>query len=102
MQAVSAARLAEIAPTPTIVQLCQWQEVEAEVDEMWSFVQAKAQQRWLWHAIDRSTGEVLADVLSDHKDTAFVQLKALLEPFGITQFYSDDYAFSLLDDEEKA
>lgn len=89
MSAVNEARLAEIEPTQTIVQLAQWQEVEAEVDEMWSFVQSKAQQRWLWHAIDHNSGEVLAYVLSDHKDTAFVQLKALLEPFGITQFYSD-------------
>lgn len=73
------------------MQLCQWQDVEAEVDEMWSFVESKGQQRWLWHAIDHSTGEVLAYVLSDHKDTAFLELKALLEPFGITQFYSDDW-----------
>lgn len=71
------------------MRLCQWEEVEAEVDEMWSFVQSKAQQRWLWHAIGHNTGHVLAYVLADHKDTAFVQLKALLEPFGITQFYSD-------------
>ena len=85
------ARLAEMEPNQTIVQLAQWQEVEAEVDEMWSFVQSKGQQRWLWHAIDHDTGEVLAYVLSDHKDTAFVQLKALLEPFGITQFYTDDW-----------
>ena len=27
---------------------------------MWSFVQNKPQQRWLWHAIDLSTGVVLA------------------------------------------
>ena len=91
MRAVNEARLAEIEPTQTIVQLCQWQETEAEADEMWSFVQSKEQQRWLWHAIDHHTGEVLAYVLSDHKDTAFVQLKALLEPFGITQFYTDDW-----------
>lgn len=91
MRAINEARLAEIEPTQTIVQLAQWQEVEAEVDEMWSFVQSKGQQRWLWHAIDHDTGEVLAYVLSDHKDSAFVQLKALLEPFGITQFYSDDW-----------
>ena len=24
---------------------------EAEVDEMWSYVGKKANQRWLWHAI---------------------------------------------------
>jgi insertion element IS1 protein InsB len=27
----------------------------AEVDEMWSFVQNKGQQRWVWHAIDPLT-----------------------------------------------
>jgi IS1 family transposase len=91
LSAINEARLAEIEPTQTIIQLCQWQEVEAEVDEMWSFVQSKEQQRWLWHAIDHTTGEVLAYVLSDHKDTAFVQLKTLLEPFGITQFFTDDW-----------
>jgi insertion element IS1 protein InsB len=32
----------------------------AEVDEMWSFVQSKSHQRWLWHAIDPLTGVVLA------------------------------------------
>src|SRR5881296_2560976 len=29
---------------------------DAEVDEMWSFVGSKRQQRWLWHAIDHHTG----------------------------------------------
>ncbi len=58
---------------------------------MWSYVGSKQQQRWLWHAINHDTGEVLAYVLSNHQDQAFVQLKALLEPFGIMQFYTDDW-----------
>jgi insertion element IS1 protein InsB len=58
---------------------------------MWSFVQKKAQQRWLWHAIDHDSGEILAYVLAPHEDAAFVQLKVLLEPFGITQFYTDGW-----------
>jgi insertion element IS1 protein InsB len=74
-----------------IVRLCQWEDVEAELDEMWSFVQSKKQERWLWHALDHNTGEVLAYVLADHKDTAFLALKALLAPFGITQFYTDGW-----------
>nr|WP_315874339.1 IS1 family transposase [Leptothermofonsia sichuanensis] len=74
-----------------MVHLCQWQDVEAEADEMWSYVQSKQQQRWLWHAIDHHTGEVLAYVPSNHQDSAFLQLKALLEPFGIMQFYTDDW-----------
>jgi insertion element IS1 protein InsB len=37
-------------------------ETEAEADEMWSFVQRKKNQRWLWHAIDHCSGKVLAYV----------------------------------------
>jgi insertion element IS1 protein InsB len=62
---------------------------EAEVDEMWSFVGRQKDQRWLWHAIDHRTGKVLAYVFGRRQDEVFVQLKALLEPFGITRFYTD-------------
>lgn len=64
---------------------------EAEMDEMWSFVEHKGQQRWLWHAIDHHSGAVLAYVLGEHKDTVFLQLKKLLAPFHITRFYTDDW-----------
>lgn len=85
--------LEALEPTQRMVRLCLADdyEVEAEVDEMWSFVQSKTQQRWLWWAIDHTTGQVLAYVLADHKDKAFLELKALLEPFGIMQFYSDGW-----------
>jgi IS1 family transposase/transposase-like protein len=62
---------------------------EAEVDEMWSFVGNKGNPRWLWHAIDHHTGEVLAYVFGRRKDEVFLQLKALLEPFGLTRYYTD-------------
>jgi len=58
---------------------------------MGRFVQSKEHQRWLWWAIDHSTGEVLAYVLSDHKDKAFIALKKLLEPFEISHFYTDGW-----------
>ena len=45
---------------------------EAEIDEMWSFVEKKSQQRWLWHAIDHRTGVVLAYVLGTHQDEVFL------------------------------
>ena len=64
---------------------------EAEVDEMWSFVQRKKEPRWLWHAIDHLRGNVLADVLGRRKDEVFLKLKALLEPFGIKRYYPDYY-----------
>jgi insertion element IS1 protein InsB len=58
---------------------------------MWSFVGSKQQQRWLWHGIDHSSGEVLAYVLASRADEAFLKLKSLLEPFGIMQFYTDGW-----------
>ena len=64
---------------------------EAEMDEMWSFVKSKQQQRWLWHAIDHDTGKVLAYVLAPHEDAAFLELKTLLQPFGITRFFTDGW-----------
>ncbi|MFK0569777.1 IS1 family transposase, partial [Endozoicomonas sp.] len=51
----------------------------------------KSHQRWLWLAIDHVTGVVLAYVFGKRKDAVFRQLKALLEPFGISLFYSDDW-----------
>ena len=84
-------RLEQLDFTQTTIELSQWQDVEAEADEMWSFVHSKQHQRWLWHAIDHETREILAYVLADHKDAAFLELKALLAPFGITQWYTDDW-----------
>jgi insertion element IS1 protein InsB len=62
---------------------------EAEVDEMWSYVGKKREPRWLWHAIDHRSGRVLAYVLGRRKDAGFLQRKGLLEPFGITKYYTD-------------
>jgi insertion element IS1 protein InsB len=62
---------------------------EAEVDEQWSFAGKKTSQRWLWHAIDHGTGTVLACGFGRRQDRVFLQLKKLLEPFGITRYYTD-------------
>lgn len=32
----------------------------AEIDEQWSFVRKKSNQRWRWHRTDHVTGKVLA------------------------------------------
>ena len=58
---------------------------------MWSFVQNKKKQRWLWHAIDHQSGKILAYVLGRRKNTVFKKLKELLQPFGIKRFYTDDW-----------
>ncbi len=53
---------------------------------MWSYVGKKTNLRWLWHAIDRRTGQVLAYVFGRRKDEVFLQLKKLLQPFSIKRF----------------
>ena len=63
----------------------------AEIDEMQSFVGKKSSQRWLWHAIDHSSGQVLAYTLGTREDKVFLELKQLLSPFGITRFYTDKW-----------
>jgi insertion element IS1 protein InsB len=49
------------------------QNPETELAQMWSFVQSKQQQRWIWQA-------------------AFLRLKNLLRPFGIQHFYTDAWS----------
>jgi len=63
----------------------------SELDEMWSYVRAKSNPRWLWPAIDHPTGAVLAYVFGRRQDAVFLQLKALLEPFGMTRYDTDGW-----------
>jgi len=81
--------LERLNPNDVIVDIQKVEE--AELDEMWSYVGNKHHPRWLWHAIDHTSGEILAYVFGDRKDTVFLELKALLEPFGITRFYTDGW-----------
>ena len=64
---------------------------EAELDERWSFVHSKQNPRWLWHAIDRKSGQVLAYVFGRRKDNVFLQLKELLEPLRIKRYCTDGW-----------
>ena len=89
--------LAVLHPAQIEVEIWRSDELEvrrglsSELDEMWSFVQAKAHPRWLWHAIDHHTGQVLAYVFGRRKDSVFLRLQELLAPFGITKYYTDGW-----------
>jgi len=39
---------------------------EAEIDEQWSFVGNKSNQRWIWYAVEHSTNIILAYLIT-HK-----------------------------------
>ena len=89
--------LPHLRPEQVEVEIWRADELEvrrglsSELDEMWSYVRSKANPRWLWHAIDHHTGTVLAYVFGRRKDTVFLELKALLEPFGITRYFTDGW-----------
>ena len=65
--------------------------IDVELDEMWSFVGDKLNQRWLWLAIDHNTGDTVAFVFGRRKDEVFLKLKKLLEPFNIGKYYTDNW-----------
>ena len=60
-----------------------------EIDEQWSYVGKKSNQRWLWLAINHYTSELLAYTLGPRTDTSLIQLKRLLAPFNITTYFTD-------------
>ena len=66
LESVNSALLRTIDPAEITVDIEQ--AGEAEVDEMWSFVGKKGNQRWLWHAINHHTGKVLAYVFGRRKE----------------------------------
>jgi insertion element IS1 protein InsB len=94
---VNHALLVILNPEQVEVEICRADALEergglnSELDEMWSFVKAKSNPRWLWHAIDHQTGKVLAYVFGRRQDEVFLKLKALLEPFGIRRYYTDGW-----------
>jgi len=60
-------------PEVSLIKICE----EAELDEQWSFVGNKANQRWLWLAVDRATNTVLVFVFGKRKDCVFKKLKVM-------------------------
>jgi insertion element IS1 protein InsB len=94
---VNHAALAVLHPAQVEVEIWRSDELEGRrglssaLDEMWSFVQATVHPRWLWHAIDHHTGQGLAYGFGRRQDTVFLRLQALLEPFGITKYYTDGW-----------
>jgi insertion element IS1 protein InsB len=89
--------LKHLPPEQVEVEIWRADELEvrrglnSELDEMWSYVRSKANPRWLWHAIDHHTGTVRAYGFGRRQDTVFLELKALLEPLGITRYFTDGW-----------
>ncbi|HMF58506.1 MAG TPA: IS1 family transposase [Pyrinomonadaceae bacterium] len=65
------------------------QVVDVKVDELWSFVQKKKNQRWLWYAFSPKSKQVIGYVRGRRTDTTCQQLLDKLAPCQITRFYTD-------------
>ena len=53
--------------TSRILPICE----EVELDEQWSFVGNKSNQRWLWYVVNHKTNTILAYVFGRRKDEVF-------------------------------
>jgi insertion element IS1 protein InsB len=69
------------------------QRLEAEADEMWSFVGKKANKQWVWVALDAKTHQVMAFHVGDRSRESAEQLWAKIPAMYCEQatFYTDLY-----------
>jgi IS1 family transposase len=65
--------------------------ISSRLDEQWSYVGNKKNQRWLWYAIDSATGCVLSFVFGRRKDEVFDKLISNLKAFNICRYFTDDW-----------
>ena len=63
----------------------------AEVDEFWSYVGRKSNQRWTWYAMDKKSGMILAWVNGKRTDASFLKLINRLKDTPIARYYTDDW-----------
>ncbi|MEQ1976422.1 IS1 family transposase [Xenorhabdus sp. SGI240] len=71
------------------------------MDEQWSFVDNKRNQRWLWYAWEPNLKRGVAHVFGDGSRNTPKKLRALLSPFYIQFYCTDDYAVYDCRPEEK-
>ena len=68
--------------------------LEAEADEMWSFVQKKANKPWIWIAMDATTRQIIAFHVGDRSGESGKELWANIPTVYREQatFHTDQYA----------
>jgi insertion element IS1 protein InsB len=80
----------QLPKSPSDVVLLQ---LEAEADELWSFVQRKANRQWIWIAMDATTRQVIAFHVGDRSRNSAKELWAKIPLIYREQgtFYTDQY-----------
>jgi insertion element IS1 protein InsB len=81
---------AQLPARPTAVVMSR---LEAEADEMWSFVQKKANKQWIWIAMDATTRQIIAFHVDDRSRASGKELWANIPMVYREQatFHTDQY-----------
>lgn len=61
------------------------------MDEQWSYVQNKQEQRWLWYALDKLSSKVVAYTFGPRADVTLKSLLEKLKGFKITLYFTDGW-----------
>jgi insertion element IS1 protein InsB len=80
----------QLPARPTAVGMSR---LEAEADEMWSFVQKKANKQWIWIAMDATTRQIIAFHVGDRSGESGKALWAKMPMVYRAQatFHTDQY-----------
>lgn len=73
--------------------------IAPEIDEQWSYVQNKQNQRWLWYALDKISGKVIAYTFGTRVDNTLKALLDKLKDYKVTFYFTDAWGsyYRLLD-----
>lgn len=64
---------------------------ELQVDEMWSFVGSKANQRWLWYGFDPDRKKIISFQLGRRTDESCQKLLKKLEGCQVLRYCTDEW-----------
>ena len=64
-------------------------KILAEIDEQWSYIKNKKNQRWL--AVDKNSKKIICFEFGKRDDATFMRLKANLDKYNISKYYTDDW-----------
>ena len=62
-----------------------------EIDEQWSYVRNKRNQRWLWVALDKISGKVVAYTFGTRGDNTLRNLLDKLKDYKINFYFTDGW-----------
>lgn len=63
----------------------------AEMDEFWSFVESKSNQRWTWYAMEKQTGIIIAWHNGKRTDNDLKILLDYMSEIPVNYYYTDDW-----------